>query len=93
MIFGRHGLVGRVGFRLTRKAGSDLGTKAGLVELLLLIKKALLFLSSLLLMEALPLPFVETTGEGPRSPAHGAGPEEREELSATGGTPAGDNAG
>jgi len=85
--------VDHIGLGLTRKGGSDLGAKAGLVELLLLVKKALLFLSSLLLMEALPLPFVETTGEGPRSPTHGAEPEEREELPATEGTLAGDYAG
>lgn len=63
--------------RQARNGSPNLGAETSLVELLLLVNKALLLIASLLLVKALPLPLVETTREGPRAAAHEAGPEER----------------
>lgn len=75
MIIGGHGAEIGVGLwaiiGVSGEIGSDLGSDPGLVELFLLIEKLLLFVFGFLLVESLPLPFVEAAGEGTRTAAHG----------------------
>ena len=68
----------RVGF--PSDLDTDLGADSGLVDLLFLLKKALLFLSGPLLVHALPLPLVYAAGEGAWPAAHGTREDESAKL-------------
>lgn len=67
----------RVGF--SGEIDTDLGADSGLVDLLFLLEKAILFLSGSLLVHALPLPLVYAAGEGAWPAAHGAREDESAE--------------
>lgn len=68
------GVLSRVGFG--DELGPDLGAEAGLVELLLLVEEASLFVLGALLVHALPFPLGDATGEGAGPAAHVLGEEE-----------------